>query len=90
VFGFTTELTYTLREVSPRTLVFVGANNNSTSRDRITVDAEGEGYIVTYHAELTMHGAAKLLTPIMILAFEKLASDTETQLTGVLNGLSRY
>jgi hypothetical protein len=36
-----------------------------------------------------MHGAAKLLTPIMNFAFDKLASDTEKQLTEVLNGLGR-
>ncbi len=36
-----------------------------------------------------MHGAAKLATPIMKLEFEKLAGDTEKQMTEVLNGLPR-
>jgi hypothetical protein len=89
LFGFTTELTYALEEASHRTLVFVGTNNNATSRDTITVDAAGPGSVVTYRAELTMHGVAKLLTPVMNVVFEQLASDTEKQLTEVLNGLDR-
>jgi hypothetical protein len=32
-----------------------------------------------------MHGAATLLAPAMKLVFEKLANDTERQLTRVLN-----
>jgi hypothetical protein len=36
-----------------------------------------------------MHGVAKLLTPVMNVVFEQLASDTEKQLTEVLNGLDR-
>jgi carbon monoxide dehydrogenase subunit G len=88
IFGFTTELTYTLEEASDRTLVFVGTNDASTTRDTITVDAADAGSVVTYRAELTMHGAAKLLTPVMNFVFDRLASDTEKQLTEVLNGLA--
>jgi|SRR5271166_1877371 len=79
IFGLTTELTYTLEEVSDRTIVFVGTNRSSTSRDTINVDAAGSGSVVTYRADLTMHGAAKLLNPVMRVVFEKLASDTESK-----------
>jgi hypothetical protein len=41
----------------------------------------------TYEADLEMNGLAKLLNPVLKLAFEKLASDTEKQLTTVLNEL---
>jgi hypothetical protein len=34
-----------------------------------------------------MKGAAKLLSPAMKFVFEKLANDTEKQMTMVLNGL---
>ena len=34
-----------------------------------------------------MRGAVKLLSPAMKLVFEKLARDTEKQMTTVLNGL---
>ena len=57
--GFSTELTYTLTEASQRRLVFVGANNNATSHDTIEVDPADAGSVVTYRAELTMHGAAQ-------------------------------
>ena len=87
VFGLTTELTYTLEEMSERTIVFVGTNDRSIAYDTINVDAAGGGSVVTYRAELTMRGAAKLLTPVMNVVFEKLASDTEKQLSKVLNGL---
>ena len=38
-------------------------------------------------ADLEMHGFAKLLNPVMKLVFEKLANDTEKQMTTALNGL---
>jgi carbon monoxide dehydrogenase subunit G len=87
IVGATAKLTYTLEELSNRTLVFVGKNDSSTSTDTITVDASGAGSVITYQAELEMKGAAKLLSPAMKLVFEKLANDTEKQMTSVLNGL---
>lgn len=87
IFGLTTELTYTLEELSDRTMVFVGKNRGSTSRDTINVDPAGSGSVVTYRADLTMHGAAKLFSPLMKIVFGKLASDTEKQMSTVLNEL---
>jgi hypothetical protein len=43
---------------------------------------------LTYTADLEMKGAAKLATPAMKLIFEKLAGDTEKQMTEVLNKLA--
>ena len=87
IVGVTAELTYTLESLSNRTLVFVGRNDSSTSTDTITVDASGAGSVITYQADLEMKGAAKLLSPAMKLIFEKLAGDTEKQLTAVLDAL---
>jgi carbon monoxide dehydrogenase subunit G len=87
IFGVTAELTYTLDELSDRTLVFVGKNKSSTSVDTITVDAAGAGSVLTYRADLEMNGPAKLLNPVMKIVFEKLANDTEKQMTTTLNGL---
>jgi hypothetical protein len=81
------ELTYTLNKLSNRTLVFVGTNDSSTSTDTITVDASGVGSVITYRADLEMKGAAKLLSPAMKIVFEKVANDTEKQMTTVLNAL---
>ena len=87
IFGVKAELTYVLRELTDDKLVFVGTNKSSTSTDTITVAADGTGSKLTYHADLEMNGAAKLLNPMMKLAFEKLANDTEKQMVAVLNGL---
>lgn len=87
IAGLTTELTYTLRTLTDDTIVLVGTNDSATSTDTITVAPDGTGSSITYRADLEMHGAAKLAAPAMKLIFEKLANDTEKQLTEVLNGL---
>ena len=88
ILGRTAELTYKLEELTDRKLVFVGENESSTSVETITVDAAGAGSVVTFEAELEMHGAARLLNPVMKLAFEKRAGETENRLTTVLNQLA--
>jgi carbon monoxide dehydrogenase subunit G len=88
ILGVTAELTYTLRELTDDTVIFVGTNKSSMSTDTITVRPDGTGSKLTYRADLEMNGAAKLLNPVMKLVFEKLANDTEKQMTTVLNGLS--
>ena len=88
IFGVKAELTYVLREVADDKVVFVGTNKSSTSTDTISVVPNGAGSTLTYHADLEMNGAAKLLNPVMKLVFEKLANDTEKQMTTVLNGLN--
>jgi carbon monoxide dehydrogenase subunit G len=87
IFGVTAELTYTLEKLTESTLVFVGKNKSSTSTDTITVDPDDSGSRLTYRADLEMKGTAKILNPVMKLVFEKLASDTEKQLSMVLNQL---
>ncbi len=87
IVGVKAELTYTLDTLTDRTLVFVGTNAASTSTDTITVDASGSGSVITYRADLEMKGAAKLLSPAMKIIFEKVANDTEKQMTGVIDAL---
>ena len=88
IAGTTTELTYTLEELTADKIVLVGKNDSATSTDTISVTAAGAGSEITYRADLQMHGMAKLATPAMKLVFEKLAGDTEKQMTEVLNGLA--
>jgi carbon monoxide dehydrogenase subunit G len=85
VAGFTTELEYELTELSDQGLVFVGRNQGATSTDTISVLPSGEGSEITYRADLDMHGVAALAAPAMKLVFERLADQTEQQLTAVLN-----
>jgi len=85
--GRTTELDYTLEQLTGDTLVFVGRNQGATSTDTITVRPDGAGSQVTYRADLRLHGAAALLGPALKLVFEKVAGDTERKLVTVLNTL---
>jgi carbon monoxide dehydrogenase subunit G len=85
IFGISTELIYTLRELADDRVVFVGENDTATSIDTIAVRPSGSGSELTYHAEVAMHGFARLADPVVRLAFEKLAGDTEKQMTRVLN-----
>ncbi|MEO5709734.1 MAG: SRPBCC family protein [Nocardioidaceae bacterium] len=87
IAGNETELVYTLKELTDDTIVLEGKNEQATSLDTITVLPQGSGSEVTYTAELEMHGAAKLLTPVMKVVFEKLGNDTEDDMVEVLNGL---
>ena len=87
IAGLSTELTYTLTEMADDHLVFRGENDTATTLDTITVVPSGAGSEVTYHAEIEMHGAAKLATPAVKLVFEKIGNDTEKQMTEVLNRL---
>ncbi|WP_330474169.1 SRPBCC family protein [Terrabacter sp. C0L_2] len=85
IAGVTTELDYELTELTDSRVVLVGSNDSATSTDTITVLPSGEGSEITYNADLDMHGLANLAAPAMKLVFEKLANDTEEQLTRVLD-----
>ncbi|MGO9510137.1 MAG: SRPBCC family protein [Mycobacterium sp.] len=87
IMGVSTELTYTLKELTDAKLVFVGENKTATSTDTISVSPAAGGSEITYRADLRMHGAAALAAPAMKLVFEKVAGDTKDQLTRVLNAL---
>ncbi len=87
ILGVTAELTYTLERLDDQTIVLVGRNDSSTSTDTITVMPAQTGSEITYEAVLEMHGLAKLATPVMKLEFEKLAGETEKQMTEALERL---
>lgn len=87
IAGVTTELTYELTELAPDRIVLVGRNDTATSTDTITVEPHGSGSRLTYEAVIEMKGAAKLAAPLVKLVFEKIGSDTEDDMTQVLNRL---
>lgn len=88
IMGVSTELTYELTELTGNRIVLVGRNETATSTDTITVEPEGGGSMVTYEARIEMHGVAKLAGPVVKLVFEKIGTDTEEDMTTVLNGLA--
>jgi carbon monoxide dehydrogenase subunit G len=87
IAGVTTELTYTLRELTDKRIVLVGHNDTATSTETIDVTSAGTGSSITYANEVQFTGAAKLAAPLGKLVFEKLANDTEKQLVETLNAL---
>jgi len=89
IAGVSTELTYTLEKLTEDTIVVVGRNETATSTDTMTVlPAADGGSEVTYEAVIEMKGAAKLSAPLIKVVFEKIGSDTEDDMTQVLNRLA--
>jgi carbon monoxide dehydrogenase subunit G len=90
IAGVSTELTYTLQQLTDDTIVLVGSNDTARSVDTITVvpSPDGTGSRVTYEAVIELKGAAKVADPIMKIVFEKIGSDTEDDMTTVLNRLA--
>lgn len=87
IAGVSTELTYTLEELTDDRIVIVGRNDTATSTETMEVTPSDDGSSVTYTNELEFKGAAKLAAPMGKLVFEKIGNDTEKQLTEVLDGL---
>jgi carbon monoxide dehydrogenase subunit G len=87
VLGVTTELTYTLKELSAERIVLVGTNAGATSTDTITVRPNAGGSELTYHVDLQMHGISKLAAPAMKREMEKRGDQTVHQLSAVLGAL---
>lgn len=87
MLGKETELAYRLDKLEPGRVTFVGTNDTATSTDDITVAPTSGGSEITYHAHIDFHGVAKLAGPIVKFEFEKLARETEEQLTKVINAL---
>jgi hypothetical protein len=88
IAGVSTELTYTLKELTDDRIVLVGRNDTAISTETIDVARDGTGSRITYVNEVNFNGAAKLAAPLAKVVFEKLGNDTEKQLAETLNGLS--
>ncbi len=87
IAGISTELTYTLEQLTDERIVLVGHNDTATSTETIDVVRDGTGSSVTYTNEVQFNGAAKLVAPLAKAVFEKLGNDTEKQLVTTLNAL---
>ena len=82
--GRRTTLTYTLEADEPERLRIVGRNKTVTSEDEIEMSSLGTVTTVRYTATFTFHGAAKLATPLLIPALQKLGDDAERSLHDAL------
>jgi hypothetical protein len=59
----------------PRRLVLRAENATSVSEDTVEVEPRGEGSRLTYDARVELKGAARLLDPLLGLAFRRLGDN---------------
>lgn len=86
--GVTTELDYTLVRDDADRLRFEGHNKTAATSDDLSfADAEGGGTEITYRANVSLNGAAKIAEPIMWLVFQQIAGKTVKQITEVVEKL---
>ena len=86
--GNEVELEYTTDTVDRPRFVIVGRNDTTTSHDTVTVEPGPDGgSTVTYRAEFTFSGLAKIATPLLKPFLEKLGNDTAAQLKQALDRL---
>jgi hypothetical protein len=90
IAGITSDLVYTLTELTNDRIVLVGRNKTATSVETIQVVAAGEGSRITYTNELTFNGAAKLAAVPAKLLFEWLGVKTERGIKDALNSSSEH
>ena len=85
--GRETELTYRVTDLRPDQRVQLrGENKSLVSIDTITFTSVAGGTEVTYQAEFTFKGVAKLVGPLLRPALEKLGNDAED---GIRQALQR-
>lgn len=83
--GRETTLVYeTLELVPDQRLVLRGENKTVISLDTLTFDPAPEGTRVTYEADFTFKGLAKLATPFVGRSLQKLGDDAEQSMTAAL------
>jgi carbon monoxide dehydrogenase subunit G len=85
--GRETELTYRLAELEPDHVKLIGENKTATSIDDMTVAATPSGSMITYHAQITFNGLAKLAQPFLQSEFNDLGEKTVEQMTRAINAL---
>jgi len=85
--GRETELTYRLAELEPGHVKLIGENKTATSIDDMTVAATATGSMITYHAQITFNGLAKLAGPFLQSEFKDLGEKTVQQMTRAINAL---
>lgn len=86
--GRETHLEYQTEQVDParRRFTVAGGNKTVTSRDTVTVTERTEGgSVVDYRAELTFHGPARVISPLLTPFLTRLGDNTAAQLQRVLD-----
>lgn len=71
---------------APHTCLVRARSTVFTSTDRITVEPDGDGTIVTYDAELVLNGPLGLFDPVLRLAFGRIGDRAAAGLRQALQG----
>lgn len=80
-------LRYTVERFEPPQVVCAtAANRFISSVDTITVEADGDGSIVTYDADLTLNGPLKIGDPLLKLWFDRTGDKAAAGLIQKLEG----
>jgi carbon monoxide dehydrogenase subunit G len=85
--GTTVELDYTVDAVDEPVFVIVGRNATTTSHDTVTVSPAAAGSTVTYRADFSFTGLARLAGPLMTPLLNRLGDRTAAQLKSALDRL---
>jgi carbon monoxide dehydrogenase subunit G len=86
--GRQTRLTYVVEELVPNQRIALrGENKTVTARDTMTFRAAGSGTQVTYTADFTFKGAARLVAPLLRPAFARLGNQAEAGMRRALTAL---
>lgn len=84
--GRETELEYVVEQAdSPRLLRLRGENKTVVSEDTMTMTPTTGGTELTYRAEFTFKGAARLVAPLLAPAFKRLGDEAEKGLRDALS-----
>jgi carbon monoxide dehydrogenase subunit G len=73
----------------PRSVTVKASSRMFTSLDRIVVEPNGDGSLVTYDATLTLNGPLKLLDPLLKPFFGRIGGRANRGLLRVLDGVQR-
>lgn len=89
--GRDTELEYTLDRLEAARVTFVGRNKTVRSVDDISFESDGSveppATRISYHAEFTFQGLAKLAQPLVKRSLDRLGDETIEQINQVLGGV---
>ena len=83
--GRQTQLTYVVQDLVPNQRICLrGENSTVIANDTMTFRAAGEDTEVTYTADFTFKGIARLVAPLLRPAFTRLGNQAETGMAAAL------
>jgi Polyketide cyclase / dehydrase and lipid transport len=86
--GRETQLAYVVHELIPNQRIALrGENKTVIARDTMTFRATGSDTEVTYTADFTFKGIARLIAPLLRPAFARLGNEAQTGMAAALRRL---